>query len=434
MHMSSQNLRTPIVQGRLLLLVSMLTLCFGGGLARAADGWEQWGGPNRDFTTRGAAIATSWPEAGPRQLWSRELGDGHSTIVTDGRTLFATYLAGEQEEAVIAIDAATGKTRWEHRYPIEYVNESDDRRHNREFGGAPQSTPLLIGNRLYTVGFTSVMHCLDASSGKVHWKQDLLRDLKGTLLFFGYAASPIAYRDTVILPLGGKGQGIVALDQKTGAVRWKATDYDASWSSPILVKVDGEDHLVTFMAGFVVGISPVDGKEHWSIEYKNRFSSSIVTPVWCPDNLLYFVAGGDTTGGRMVRLKRADGRIAPEDVWQNNKVQGGLANPVCAGDVMYGAGPTRTSIMMAFDVKTGEIVWRERGFSSPKPIKVGDKLIILNEDGTLMVASPTREKIDVHCKAQLLEAKAWAAPTIAGTKLYLRDRKRIMALDLGMES
>jgi hypothetical protein len=105
------------------------------------DAWRQWGGPNRNFIVQTSGLAESWPESGPPVLWTRPLGTGHSAILADEGRLYTMYRAGngrakqgpwDAEETVIAMDAATGKTLWEHKYP--------SRREDFSFGACTRST------------------------------------------------------------------------------------------------------------------------------------------------------------------------------------------------------------------------------------------------------------------------------------------------------
>ena len=176
----------------LLSFLSLLFICLPSSTHGQSE-WPQWGGPGRNFVSNSKGLAASWPQTGPKQLWSRALGEGHSAIVVDGNTLYTMYSQGEQE-SVIALNASTGKAVWEHKYDAPTAGV------NYEAGFGPHSTPLLVGDLLYTVGSIGKLHALDKKTGKHVWSQDLERlqaAKDGTRLFM----QPTAYKSTIILTL-----------------------------------------------------------------------------------------------------------------------------------------------------------------------------------------------------------------------------------------
>ena len=136
----------------------------------ASDKWLQWGGSGRDFSSAGTI---SWSGDGPREIWRRELGEGYSGILADGDRLFTMLRRGD-DEVVIALEADTGKTIWEYAYPAPLPKEADP-----SFGKGPNSTPLIEGDRMITVGYNGLVHCLSKSDGRVIWTVDLFKKFNG---------------------------------------------------------------------------------------------------------------------------------------------------------------------------------------------------------------------------------------------------------------
>src|SRR5262245_25840524 len=208
-HMRIQQSRTKTFQYNL----SGLCLCWlvlSG--AATAQSWPQWGGPQRNFMVDAKGLAETWPAGGPKRLWSRELGEGHSSIVVDQGRLYTMYSRGGQE-FVVALDAATGKTVWETGYAAPTTGLK------LENGNGPHSTPLVVGNLLFTVGVIGKLQAFEKQTGAVVWSHDLYQEYGGTRMGRGYSCSPLAYKNTVIVTVGGAGQALMAFDQKTGAVR-----------------------------------------------------------------------------------------------------------------------------------------------------------------------------------------------------------------------
>jgi outer membrane protein assembly factor BamB len=406
------------------LLIASLILCGFLVDIQAQSDWSQWGGPSRNFTTNSKGLASSWPSTGPKRLWSRPLGPGHSSILASGDTLYTMYNQGEQE-VVIALAADTGKTVWEYKYDAPSPAGMD-----YEFGVGPHSTPLLVGDLLYTVGATGKLFALDKKTGKVAWAHDLWTDYGGTKRGRGYSCSPIAYKNTVILTLGGPGQALIAFNQKDGTVAWKNQTLDMSPSSPIIVNVDGQDQLIAFLGKVVAGIDPNNGNLLWSHPHVTEWGLNISTPVWGNDNLL-FISSAYSGGSRVLKLTQKDGKTTVEELWFHRRMRLHHSTAIRIGDYVYGSsGDFGPAFLAAVNVKTGEIAYQDRSFPKSNLLLAEGKLIILDEDGNLALATATPTELKVISKVSVMQHLAWTAPTLVGTKLYLRDRHTIMALDL----
>ena len=410
---------------RLLAILFWLALPLTA-YAQSSD-WAQWGGPNRNFTSEAKDLATNWPATGPRRVWQRELGDGYSAIAVERGMLFTMYRHGDNE-VVVALDAATGKTAWEYRYAAPFSPEYD-----MSHGAGPHATPLVSGNFVFSSGATGKLHCLDKKTGKVLWSHDLITKFHGTVRVNGYSCSPIAYKDKVIMMVGGPASSLVALNQKDGTVAWKKHDFRNSTSSPILINVDGQDQLVAFMYGEVVGVDPAKGDLLWSHAHPVEYGLNTITPVWGPDNLL-FISSGYNGGSRVIKLSRAGDKTTVEELWAHGLMRVHFTNAIRVGEVVYGSsGDFGPAPFTAVNVKTGKVLWRNRTFPRASFLLADSRFIILDEDGDLLLATPTPEGLTVTSKVALLSNNSWTVPSLAGTRLYLRDRKNIMALELRAE-
>ena len=410
-------------RNRTLGLLSVFLLLILSISAQAQTEWLQWGGPTRNFISTSKGLAASWPEKGPRQLWTRPLGQGHSAIVASGNTLYTMYSQGEQE-VVIALAADTGKTIWEFKYDAPTAGI------NYEEGLGPHSTPLLIGDLLYTVGAVGKLHALDKKTGKVVWTVDLYKDLGGRKMGRGYSCSPLAYKNTIIVTLGGAGQTLVALNQKDGKVVWKNQTLDLSPASPIIINVDGQEQMVAFMGKVIAGVDPNNGELLWSHPHVTDWGLNISTPIWGPDNLL-FLSSAYSGGSRVLKLTQAAGKTTVAELWFNNRLRVHHSTAIRIGDYVYASsGDFGPAFFSGVNVKTGEIAFQDRSFPKTNFLYADGKLIILDEDGNLALATVSPAGLKVISKVSLLKNLAWTVPTLVGTKLYMRDRQTIMAVDL----
>jgi len=411
----------------------MVALAGGAMHLDAADNaWLQWGGPRRNFMVDTTGIAGTWPEGGPPRLWQRSLGEGHSAVIVEGNRLYTmyrpagllSYVRRSQQETVGALDAATGKTIWEHTFdsPTSGLDLSE--------GAGPHSTPLIVGNLLYAAGSRTQLFALDKKTGKVVWSHDLVKEFAAPQDGRGYSPSPLAYRDTIILPAGGPNASVMAFNQKTGAVVWRGGSFPVGVGSPILINVDGQDQLVVLGANEIAGIDPASGSLFWTHPHKTDWGLNISTPVWGEGNLL-LISSAYNNGTRLLKLSQSGGKTTVQEQWYQNRMRVHIGTMIRLGDYAIGSsgdfGPCPT---VAIDLKTGNILWQNREFARSTFLYADNKLIIMDEDGNIGLANPSRQGLNVLAKASVLTNLAWTVPTLVGTTLYVRDRKSLAAFDL----
>jgi len=338
--------------------------------------WPQWGGPSRDFKVSAPKLADSWPEAGPPVKWRRPLGEGYSAIAAKGNGLYTMYRK-DDKDVVIALNAATGKTLWEHAYLAPPHEGNTDR-----FGTGPNATPLVLDDRVITLGFTGIMQCLDLKSGKPIWSHDFVKDFGGVIPKFGNASSPLMYKGRLIALVGGEKHGVLALDPKDGSIVWQSGPYDVSYASPILINVDGQDQIVFFSSSDVIGIDATNGRFLWSHPCTNQYKNNATDPIWGDDNLLWVATQLDG-GTRVLHLSQKNGKTTVEKVWESNKIKVFHWNAIRIKDHVYASIGSKVTFISAVNIKTGKVAWRERGFHKANCIYADGKLIFVDENGVL---------------------------------------------------
>jgi outer membrane protein assembly factor BamB len=400
----------------------MLVLFNAAALAQA-PGWPHWGGPQRNFMVESKGLAATWPADGPKRLWGRELGEGHSSIVVDAGRLYTMYSKGDQE-FVIALDSANGKTIW------EKSNSAPTTGLALENGNGPHSTPALAGDLLFTVGLIGKMQAFNKKSGDVVWSHDLYREYGGTKMGRGYSCSPLVWKNTVIVTVGGAGQALMAFDQKTGAVVWKKHDFSLSPSTPTIINVDGQDQLVIVLADHIVGMNPNSGDLLWSHPHNCDWGLNITPPVWGAGNILV-VSSAYSGGSRALQLNQQDGKTTVKELWASRRMRVHHGTMIRLGDLVFGSsGDFGPAPMTAVDVRTGNTIWQDRAFPKANFVYADGKVILLDEDGVLALVTLSPQGMKVISKTNLLSHLSWSPPTLAGTRLYVRDRKMIVAVDL----
>ncbi len=416
------------------LLAASVLVAFAYGRAseaQAAPGdWRQWGGPTRNFRLTVSGIARTWPDSGPRQLWRRALGEGYSSVLADGAILVTMYRR-DDHEIVVALDAATGKTRWEHAYSAPLTHDGYFDVWLKSAGPGPYSTPLIADGTVFAVGVTGKLHALDLRTGAVRWAHDLVALFKLTD-YNAFASSPLAYADNVILPLGGSQHGVVAFTRSTGAVAWRGEPFALAPGSPVVVEIDGRPELVVWGQTELAGMDLNAGRVLWRHPHPAQYGLNISTPIWGTGNRL-FASSAYGGGSRMLRLTRANDRTTPEELWSNHRMRLHFGSALVMGKVIVGSsGDFGPAFLVALNAETGEELWRDRSFARAQLVDANGTLVIVDEDGEIAVASVSDTGLRVHARKEILTSNAWTPPTIVGGTVYVRDRKHVLALDLGL--
>ncbi|MBI5764576.1 MAG: PQQ-binding-like beta-propeller repeat protein [Planctomycetes bacterium] len=409
--------------------------------------WTQWGGPTRDFKVDGVKLADAWPKEGPKVKWSRELGPGYSAILVDEGIVYAMYHTTQAaaegppmdqstkppdtdkggRDHVIAMDADDGRIKWEYDYEnIAAKGQALD------FGKGPNATPIIFGKHLYTISFTGRMFQFNRNTGKSGFIKDLVGEFGGKMQEFGYSAAPIMHGKNLIVLVGGKDAGVIAINTVSGDVAWKSAAYDISYASPILITVDGDDQIVFMTPTEVVAISAKDGAFRWKHEHANSYKNNCFMPIWDAGRRLLFVSSHSDGGSRTLKIGKAGDTWKAEQVWFDKKTRVFHSSGVLVGDTIYATlSDEPPTFLAAVNILTGEVKWKERGFNKANVLHADGKLIILDEDGQLALAKASPEKCEILSKVQLLDKVAWTAPTLVKDTLYVRDQKKIMALSVG---
>lgn len=409
--------------------------------ANAQHTWPQWGGPDRNFVVDSGVLAESWPEDGPPILWSRPLGTGHSSIVSNGGWLYTMYRVGngrekagpwDEEEIVVALDPATGETQWEHKYP--------SRLENFNFGSGPHATPSVVGDRVFTMGTQKQLKAFDGQSGEVVWEHDLIAEYDAPPLLLravvkaGYGGSPIAFGETIIVTAGGPGQSVIAFRQSDGALVWKSGDFLVSPVPPVLMNVSGKTQLIVVGGASIHGIDPETGELLWSFPHDPGNDLNISMPFVGADDVI-IVSTAYESGSRALRLTQKDGMTVPEELWFTNRTRFMFLSAFRLDGMVYGTtGDFGPAFLTALDVGTGKALWRHRGFGKASLLHADGKTIILDEDGKLALAKLSAKKAEILVETSLFETRSWSAPSLIGTTLYARDRETVVAIDLGAQS
>jgi len=394
-------------------------------LASAAD-WPQWLGPNRDSSTPEKVAA--WKEP-LKILWRQPVGEGNSApIIADGRVFLHTKVKDKLEEQLTAYDAKSGKRLWQ--TPYERVKLTTF------YGNGPRATPVYANGKVFAYGITGVLTCFDAANGNVDWQVDIGKLLSPKPLIFGASCSPLLVGKYVLVNVGGKGQSIVAFEKDSGKMRWGSLDDGASYSSPILVS----KQAVFLTQLGLVGLNPGDGKLQWRFPFKDLMLESSTTPVRAGDLL---IASSITLGSVGLRLEEEDGNLNPVQIWKEPKLTCYFSTPVPVGKNHFYAVVGELTLnpfakkkpkanLCCLETQTGKTMWTKEnvGTYHASLLRTGDnKLLMLEEGGNLVLLDPNPKAYRELARSKIC-GNTWAHPALADGRLFVRDGKELICVQL----
>jgi outer membrane protein assembly factor BamB len=394
-----------------------------------AGDWPQWLGPTRDAVSPEKIAA--WKES-PYLVWREPVGEGNSSPVVAGKRIFLqSKVAGKDAEEVVARDAATGKLLWRKEYPRAAFKSL--------YGNGPRATPAVAGGRVYTFGITGILSCFDAATGDQVWQVDPLQKFGAKNLFFGMSCSPLVEGNLVLVNVGGKGASVVAFDTATGEVKWQSQNDGASYSSPILVGQKEKRQVVFLTQEGLIGLNPSDGSLGWRVPLKDRLLESSTTPARCGTVLL---ASSITAGSIGLELKDIESRLEATQLWKNANLTSYFSTPVSVGKEQFymvtGSVPSAfaqpKATLHCVEAKTGKDLWampKVVGKYHASLLRTGDdKLLMLEEAGNLVLIEPRPDGYRELARSKVC-GETWAHPALANGKLYVRDEKEVLCLQLG---
>ena len=401
---------------RFVSSLALAAVALIGGPLSAGD-WPQYRGPNQDGHSDETGLVSSWPASGPIELWRYPLGSGYSGISVAGGRVFTMFGAGG-DELVVCLDAATGKELWRFRTD---TNRPDP------FGDGPRSTPTVDGELVYALGAKAKLYALGIETGEVAWSHDLVAEFGAKIPEWGVSTSPLVEGDLLLIDVGGRADySLVALDKKSGEVRWHAETDKPGYSTPLAIEVGGVRQILFFTGSALVSVSPEDGSVYWRHPWKTSYDVNAAMPVFVPPNRV-FISSSYDKGAVLLELAAADGRVVVSEVWRNRVMKNHFNSSVLVGEHLYGFD---NGILKSVEAATGDEAWAKRGFDKGSLLYADGTLVVLSEKGRLATVKATPDGYEERSSYQLFDAKTWTMPSLAGGRLFVRSEGDLVALAL----
>jgi len=401
------------------------TLIPGTGVPSTLSGsWPQFRGADRSNIAHDVpALARSWPPGGPRLLWELEAGEGHSgAAVHNGRVYMMDYDREKHEDVVRCLSLDDGQEIWRYTYYVKVK-----RNH-----GMSRTVPAVTDDYVVTLGPKCHVVCLDARSGELVWKRDLVQENASSVPPWYAGQCPLIDGDRVILAPGGSPL-MEAVDLATGEPVWE-TPNPGGWgmTHSSIVSADGPagPQFVYCATQGVVGVAPDSGELLWTSRDWKITLANVPSPLPIGDGRVLF-SGGYNSGAAMLRL---DGSGGLEWLWRSKpRVFGSdQQTPILYDGHVYGVIPGGQLVCLTLD---GEVLWQSgtgKRFGLGPYVMADGLLFVLNDqEGTLHMIEASPNGYNELAVAKVLDGHdAWAPIAIAAGRMILRDLTRVVCLEL----
>jgi outer membrane protein assembly factor BamB len=380
--------------------------------------WPNFRGLRQNGVAAGR-IATDWTSNPPRQVWRRPVGPGWSSMaVVNGRLFTQEQL--DDQEMVVCYYAATGKPLWTHKDKARFYHSVS--------GPGPLATPTFAGGRLFTLGATGVLNCLDAATGQRHWTVRLADDVAAKPPMWGFSGSPLVVDGRVIVFAGGDGdQDLVAYDVQTGKRLWSAAAGKNSYRSPLLATLAGKKQRLILTDGGLTSVDPASGAVLWKAGGAMSGAPRTVMP-FVLDSTRLFAGTIEGPGVCLLEVGRKGDTWKVETSWESSGLNPEFPDFVVHKGHAYGFdGATFCCV----ELGEGNRRWRKGRYGRGQVVLLAEQeLLVVTEKGEMILvpANPNgHEELD---RFQALNSKTWAPPVVVNGQVYLRNGKEMVCYDL----
>ena len=382
--------------------------------------WTNFRGPNRDGRYDEMQVLTQWPAGGLTPIWKQPIGVGYASfVIADGRAFTIEQRRGQ--EVVTAYDLASGREEWKQGWNALYSDTTGD---------GPRATPAWDDGRIYALGATGELRCLDAKTGAVAWGRNILTENKASNLSWAMAGSPLVVDDKVIvLPGGANGKSVVAYNKLTGAPVWNSQSDAQAYVSPMLATLAGRRQIIVVSASRVMGLAPEDGSLLWSSTWDTDMGINASQPIVVDRNRL-FISAGYGKGAALIEINGSGKNFPARTVWENINMKNKFNSSVLHEGHVYGLDE---GILTCLDVNSGERKWKGGRYGYGQVILASGHLIVSSDSGELALVKATPQRYEEVARFAALDGKTWNYPAIAGGRLLVRNATQMAAYNIAAQ-
>jgi len=399
---------------------------FDGVPADLPGAWPRFRGANFDaISSEEFTVERSWPQQGPKVLWSVELGEGYAgAAVLAGRVYVVDYDQENLADAIRCLSLSDGKEIWRYSYPVKI----------KRYHGMSRTVPAVTEKYLVALGPKCHLTCLDSATGEFRWMLNLVGQFNAKVPPWYAGQCPLIEDGKAIIAVGGDPL-MMAVDCESGEIVWQSPNprrWTMTHSSVIPIEFAGRRMYVCCGSGGVAGISASDGSILWeTTEWKIRIAN-VPTPVLVGDGLI-LLSGGYNAGSMMLRLTEQGDKIIAQAAFRlEPEVFGSPQHtPIFYDGHIYGV---RQDVQLACLDPDGNVVWTSTSahrFGLGPYTIVNGLIYVMNNSGVLTLAQADPSGYVQLAQAKVLEGPdSWGPMAIASGRLILRDLKRMICLDI----
>ncbi|MFO1022149.1 MAG: PQQ-binding-like beta-propeller repeat protein [Planctomycetales bacterium] len=384
--------------------------------------WSQFNGSNRDNLSTETGLLKKWPTSGPKLLWiAKGTGEGYSTVAVKEGVLYTLGNKGSSE-TIMALDVGTGKKLWCTPYAAAT---------HPSVGNGPRGTPAVDENSAYGLGANGDLVAVDRKTGKIRWQKNILTEFQGNNIGWGISESVLLDGDRLICTPGGVKGTVVTLNKETGKTIWAGITPEkdpAGYASALVTQAGGVRQYIQFTAYGVIGLAAEDGKFLWRDDHASNTSANCSSPLVSGDVVFYASSYG--TGGALVRLKNDGPKVTATLAYQTKDMKSHHGDMVIHDGLIFGS---NEDVFTCLELQTGKSRWKNRSVGKGAVTYADGCIYLRAENGTVALIEATgagyRElgKFDQPNRGP---QSAWAHPVVAAKRLFLRDQDVLLCYDL----
>ncbi|MEP0841869.1 MAG: PQQ-like beta-propeller repeat protein [Phycisphaerae bacterium] len=381
-----------------------------GCLVSLGMDWPNWRGPKHDGISPEKGFKKTW-DSRPRTVWEAPLGPAFSSFTCVGDRLY-TCGTKDGQQVLFCLDAATGAVVWEKAFEKGIKD--------RQGGDGTRATPTLDDGKVYILGGNGTLLCADAAKGGEIWKKEF--KAKPT---WGYSGSVLIEGDMAVVSPGGSDGALLALNKKTGEVIWKTGNEGAGYATPYPFTFNDTRYIVGFLGKSAIIVEAKTGREVWRTGWKTSYDVNASSPIFHDGYL--FLTSGYGTGCALYKLSPKGDKLDGQEVWRSKVIVNKFQSCVLHEGALYGSDE---KTLKCVDFMTGKELWSVPRQPNATVLLADGQLIVLTENGKLMIAPVSPKEFKPTAEADILENRCWTIPLLHEGKLYARNLEKAVCVDL----